>query len=174
MKKKIEKRLCYLYSGETASIICFLIVFYFFNLTYPQFQLSILSSFIVSFFLLLFILGQGSVYWFIKWRRLKQMGTADIPNKLLLYLKITKKVNLFTLMFIPVLFVIDYQVRSLDVSLIGLLISIFVYLFAVLEYINYFHVQLSYDNKSDLLWLLRTKKLKRACLSKEFERINLK
>ena len=57
-----------------------------------------------------------------------------------------------------------------DLLVGGLLLSGFIFLFAILEYINYFHIQLSYDNRADLEHLLRTKKLKQASLSKDFER----
>ncbi len=53
----------------------------------------------------------------------------------------------------------------------GLYISGFIYIFAILEYINYFHIQLSYDNLSDINYLIKSKRLKQACLSKDFERI---
>lgn len=69
------------------------------------------------------------------------------------------------------MFVIDLIKWNPTLPLAGLAFVGFVYTFAILEYINYFHVQLSYDNSSDLKYLLKTKKLKQACISKDFERI---
>ncbi|MGG1764330.1 general stress protein, partial [Parageobacillus toebii] len=46
-----------------------------------------------------------------------------------------------------------------------------IYIFAVIEYINYFYIQLSYDNISDIKFLVQTKRLKKAALAKELERI---
>lgn len=41
-------------------------------------------------------------------------------------------------------------------------------LFAILEYVNFFHVQLMYDNRNDLHYLLRHKALKRGLIAREF------
>lgn len=54
---------------------------------------------------------------------------------------------------------------------LGLVIAGFIYVFAILEYINYFHIQLSYDNRSEINSLKQTKRFKQACLSKDFKRL---
>jgi hypothetical protein len=64
LRINIEKRLSYLYTGETMSVVGFIIVSYLLNRTYPVLQLYSLASFWVSFFLLVFLLVQGSMYWY--------------------------------------------------------------------------------------------------------------
>lgn len=50
-------------------------------------------------------------------------------------------------------------------------LSIAIYVFALLEYVNYFHVQLSYDNASDIRYLQQHKRLKVASLKRDFKRL---
>jgi hypothetical protein len=39
---------------------------------------------------------------------------------------------------------------------------------ALLEYLNYFHLQLSYDNRADVRHLLRQRRLKRGIIARTF------
>ncbi|MCU0465801.1 MAG: hypothetical protein MUF38_14695 [Anaerolineae bacterium] len=48
------------------------------------------------------------------------------------------------------------------------LFNIGLFVLAVLEYINYFHVQLMYDTPYDIRFLLRQKKLKQGLIPREF------
>lgn len=52
----------------------------------------------------------------------------------------------------------------------GLTITLFIYIFAILEFINYFYIQLSYSF-SEIKDLLKSRKLKKSCMSKDFKRI---
>jgi hypothetical protein len=45
--------------------------------------------------------------------------------------------------------------------------AIFANLFAICEYINYYHKQLMYDNRNDMDYLLRNRQLKEASLYKD-------
>ena len=79
MRKELEKRLSYLYTGESIAVVGFIIVSFLLNKANPQLQLYSLTSFWVSFFLLEFLLVQGSTYWYSKWRRLKSENTSVTP-----------------------------------------------------------------------------------------------
>ncbi|WP_449623100.1 general stress protein [Robertmurraya sp. Marseille-Q9965] len=171
MKLKIERRLSYLYTGESMALISFVIVSFFLNKAYPHLRMYSLFSFWFSFFLLEFLLVQGSLYWYTKWKRLKNENTSVTPNRVVRFLKIIKKWNILLIMISPLFFVIDFLIWSPSFPVGGLFLSGFIYIFAILEYINYFHIQLSYDNLSDIEFLLKTKKFKRSSLSKDFERI---
>ena len=50
MRKELEKRLSYLYTGESIAIVGFIIVSFLLNKANPQLQLYSLTSFWVSFF----------------------------------------------------------------------------------------------------------------------------
>lgn len=72
MKRTLEKRLSYLYTGELFSVITFIFTSYLLNYVYPTLHLYSLYSFWISFLLLEFILLQGVIYWYVKWKRLKK------------------------------------------------------------------------------------------------------
>jgi hypothetical protein len=169
-RKKLEKRLSYLYSGELLSIIGFILTSFIINKAYPHLKLYSLFSFWISFFLLEFILLQGSLYWYVKLKRLKEENTSVTPTHIILRLKYLKKWNIGLIVISPCLFIIDLLVQDPPIPG-GLFIASFIYIIAIIEYINYFHIQLSYDNVSDIKFLIKSKKFKKATLAKEFERI---
>lgn len=171
MKRVLEKRFKYLYTGERFAIILFIPLSYIINYVYPNLQLYSLLSFWISFFLLLFILIQGTYYWHSKWKRLITENKSTTPIKTVKLLKKMKTINVGLIIFSVILFVIDMLIHYPDLPINGLIISGFIYIFAILEFINYFYIQLSYDNLSDIRYLLKTKKFKRSCLSKDFKRI---
>ncbi|EWG11278.1 hypothetical protein [Cytobacillus firmus] len=170
MRNRMLKRLSYLFTGESISLIIFVSISYLVNYTFPDLHLYSLFSFWSSFLLLEFILLQGSIYWFVKWKRLKRENTSVAPMRLVLWLRVSNKWNLGMITGIPCAFVADYMIWHPAFPL-GLVIAGFIYVFAILEYINYFHIQLSYDNRSDINSLKQTKRFKQACLSKEFKRL---
>ncbi|KAF0819968.1 hypothetical protein KIS4809_1240 [Bacillus sp. ZZV12-4809] len=170
MRNRVLKRLSYLFTGESISLILFLYISYLVNDTYPDLHLYSLLAFWSSFLLLEFILFQGSSYWFVKWKRLKRENTSEAPIRIVRGLWIMKKWNLGMIAVIPGAFVADFIIWHTAVPP-GLAIACFIYVFAILEYINYFHIQLSYDNRSDINSLKQAKRFKQACLSKEFKRL---
>lgn len=70
-----------------------------------------------------------------------------------------------------IVFIFDFIKWYPSLPLGGLTITFFIYIFAILEFINYFYIQLSYDNVSDIKKLLKSKKLKNSCMNKDFKRI---
>ncbi|WP_080873896.1 hypothetical protein [Oceanobacillus timonensis] len=148
--KSLEKRLGYLFTGEFFAVAVFSYIYF------DNFSLNQSYSLIYALFTLNFILLQGSFYWFIKWKRLKSKRTV-LPN---LYkpLTILKKVNFVLLCMMPLIVIMDILIMK-RMSFI-FLVAVFVYIFAIIEYINYFHIQLTnYKNE----------KGKKASIVKEIE-----
>ncbi|MER1987397.1 MAG: general stress protein [Solibacillus sp.] len=172
MRKKLEKRLSYLYTGESFAIVMFVFLSYLLNITYPELRLYSLYSFWVSFFLLEFLLLQGTVYWYAKWKRLKRENTPRTPIHVVRKLKSLEKINIGLIIVSLIMFGIDFLKWYPSLPLGGLLIAGFIYVFAVLEYVNYFYIQISYDNISDIKSLLKSKRLKQSCINKDFSRIS--
>ena len=126
----------------------------------------------MSFLFLEFLLLQGTFYWYTKLKRLRIENTSITPIRTIRQLQHCKKMNIALIVFSILAFVFD-MVRLYPLLPIGgLSIAAFIYIFAVLEYINYFYIQLSYDNISDVKYILKSKKLKKACISKDFKRIS--
>lgn len=171
MKKLLGKRLAYLYSGELFSIITFVPVSYLLNYAYPHLQLYSLYSFWLTFILLEFLLLQGTIYWYAKLKRLRNENNPITPIKVVQQLHRLKTVNMVMIMTTIIVFIFDFIKWYPSLPLGGLTITFFIYIFAILEFINYFYIQLSYDNVSDIKKLLKSKKLKNSCMNKDFKRI---
>lgn len=165
-------RLSYLYKGELFATIMFVFLGFIVNRTYPELRLYSLYSFWFSFVLLEFLLLQGTVYWYAKWKRLKTEKISITPIQIVKRFKGLGKWNITWILVTPVAFIIDLIKWYPEVPVSGMALTGFIYFFACLEYINYFHIQLSYDNRSDIRYLLRSRKLKKSCLSKDFRRLN--
>lgn len=172
MKSILEKRFKYLYTGERFAIILFVPLGFLIHYAYPNLQLYSLLSFWSSFFLLVFILLQGTYYWHSKWKRLITENKSITPIRTVRLLKKAKAINVGIIIFSIVSFVFDILVYYPSLPISGLLFSGFIFIFAILEFINYFYIQLSYDNLSDINYLIKTKKFKRSCLSKDFKRLS--
>lgn len=171
MKNQLERRLLYLYSGESLATVLFILVSYYANDIYPNLKLYSLFSFWASFFLLEFLLLQGTIYWFTKWKRLRNENTSVTPTKLVRQLYRLKSVNIIFIVLPIIAFILDLNRWSNELPKGGLYIAMFIYIFSILEYINYFYIQLSYDNRSDIQYLLKHKKLKVASIRRDFKRI---
>ncbi|RBP95900.1 hypothetical protein DFO70_102225 [Cytobacillus firmus] len=170
MRNRVLKRLSYLSTGEATSLIMFVFISYLVNYTYPDLRLYSLFSFWSSFLLLEFLLLQGSIYWYIKWKRLKRENTSAAPIRMVKQLWAIKKWNIAMIIIIPAAFIADYYMWHPSTPQ-GLGIAAFIYTFAILEYVNYFHIQLSYDNRADINSLKQSKHFKQASLSKDFKRL---
>ncbi len=168
MRKKLLKRFLYLFTGEILSVIVFLVLIFLLEKSYPQLRLYSLTFFWSSFFLLDFLLVQGSMYWFGKWKILKKENSTVTPVRVIKGFKNLKKLNICLLIVSIFALVFDFLRSYPLVPLVSLGIACFIYVFAILEYINYFHFQLSYKSLSDIRHLLKSKRLKKSCLSKDF------
>lgn len=149
----------------------FIFVSFLANRTFPNLQLYSLYSVWISFFLLEILLLQGTIYWYSKLKRLRIENTSMTPVWIVRLLKRLKIINIILIFVSIVMFVIDYVQFHSSLPIKGLITAAFIYIFAVLEFINYFYIQLSYDNISDIKYLLKTKKLKQSCIRKDFQRI---
>lgn len=170
MKKTLENRLAYLYLGELFSIITFVPTSYLINYAFPNLQLYSLYSFWVSFILLEFLLLQGTIYWYVKLKRIRNENNPITPIQVVRQLHSLKTVNMIIIMTTIIVFAFDFIKWYPSLPLDGLTITFFIYIFAILEFINYFYIQLSY-NVSNIKDLLRSRKLKNSCMNKDFKRL---
>lgn len=133
VNKDVINRLVYLFTGEFFAVVVFtFLYFYYFSSKHSY-------SLIYALFILNFILLQGSFYWFIRWRRLKN-NRAVLPN-LYKSLIIFKKVNFILICVMPLMLIMDLVL--LRQRPITFLLTVSVYIFSIIEYINYFHIQLT-------------------------------
>ena len=157
-KEKVRKELGALCLGELAAILSFWLCFFLLKNRLGDWRSLITILYPLS--LLTFILLQGSTYWAILIRRLSnpQFENGNIP-KIYGVLRILDLVLLIS--GFP--FIVWYS-QSVRVAIIATLIQ----LFALIEWVNYFLLRLSYSLNPLVLWKRITKgKLEKSRIVKE-------
>ena len=157
-KEKVRKELVSLCLGEFTAVLSFW--FCFFLLKNRLGDENSLVTILYPLSLLTFILLQGSIYWAILIRRLSkpQFGRGSVP-KLYGVLRILDLILLIS--GIPL---IVWNTQSFQVAILAMLIQ----LFALIEWVNYFLVRLSYSLNPLVLWKRITKrKLEKSRIAKE-------
>ena len=157
-KEKVRKELVSLCLGELAAALSFWFCFFLLKNRLGDWMSLITILYPLS--LLTFILLQGSTYWAILIRRLSnpQFGNGNIP-KIYGVLRILDLVLLIS--GFP--FIVWYS-QSVRVAIIATLIQ----LFALIEWVNYFLLRLSYSLNPLVLWKRITKgKLEKSRIAKE-------
>lgn len=157
-KEKVKKELVSLCLGELAAVLSFWLCF--FLLKNRLGDWNGLLSILYPLSLLTFILLQGSTYWAILIRRLSkpQFGSGTV----------TKLYGCFRILDLVLLisgfpFIVWYT-QSVRVAIIATLIQ----LFALIEWVNYFLLRLSYSLNPLVLWKRIVKgKLEKSRIAKE-------
>jgi len=128
------------------------------------------SSLLLSYGLLLvvFILVQGTYYWKLKLARLQGVALRD--EQLLARFRLYYWSNTGLIVLYPMLIALAlvYEPHLLATQT-NVAWAVFAYLFGVAEHLNYYHVQLMYDNAHDWQYLARHKRLKPASLWKDLQ-----
>ena len=157
-KEKVRKVLVSLCLGELTAVLSFW--FCFFLLKKRLGDVKSLVTILYPLSLLTFILLQGSIYWAILIRRLSkpQFGSGSVP-KLYVGFRILDLILLIS--GFPFTF---WNTQSFQVAILATLIQ----LFALIEWINYFLVRLSYSLNPLVLWKRISKgKLEKSRIAKE-------
>lgn len=157
-KEKVRRELVSLCLGEFTAILSFW--FCFFLLKNRLGDVNSLAIILYPLSLLTFILLQGSIYWAILIRRLSkpQFGSGSVP-KLFGGFRI-----LDLILLISGLPFIVWNTQSVQVVILAALIQ----LCALIEWVNYFLLRLSYSLNPLVLWKRITKgKLEKSRIAKE-------
>ena len=117
--------------------------------------------------LVAWLLWQGSAYWWLKLRALRQ-GTR-IPAETLRSFRVLRPVNWVLIGLVPVLLVVSGLVGPGISSLLDLVAGAGFYSLAVLEQVNYYHYQLMYDCPPDWRTLVERKRLMRSSLARALD-----
>lgn len=112
------------------------------------------------------ILYQGQYYWKLKLKRLE--GEDVEQDKNIWFFKKSKRLNwILILLMLPVL-LIQLCMQSWSRWTNNMLAwGILANVFAILEHINYYYTQLMIDNKYDIEYLVKNRKLKKASLARD-------
>ena len=160
-ESKIKQELTKLWTGELVAVISFWMCFYIFKKW--LINTKMLISVIYPLAVLSFILIQGSIYWLILLKRLSTPKFA-ITNTRKIY-GILKIVDVILLCLgIPII-ILNYVNVTVMIS------AIFILAFAVIEWINYYKIRLSYSyNPLVLLKHIKNGKLSKSRLAKEISK----
>ncbi|MGK0554004.1 hypothetical protein [Macrococcus capreoli] len=161
MQNSLIKELKSLYSGEGLSSIAFFIIWLFacFNDDYQQ--IARLLNIALPTITLCFILMIGAYFWKL------MLGCVIKGEKMVLTSQqkrifvVLKRVALLLLIICSVLFI--YAIMKQQ-DYIG--VSLFLFGFAIVEYINYFHIRLSYLTPKAFNALLKHKRLRQSHLNR--------
>lgn len=157
----MKRKLTSLATGELVAVLVFWMNF--FLLKKWILTTGALISISFSLFVLSFILIQGSVFWWILIKRISDPEFAErYTGKIYRVLKILDLI----LLGVGTLIIIF---NSSDFS--TFIISVAIWFFAVIEWINYFKWQLSYSlNPAVLLKYILQRKLRKSKIAKEIEK----
>lgn len=146
-------------AGEMVSVVVFFVVFFVLAGVSPT------AANVSGFLLTAVMLLQGSGYWLGKHRRLGgHRGALAIVVRVL---RVLAPVNVALIAIGVVPIVVEAQSGALGRFWLGAAL----WVLAVAEYINYFHVQLAYGRRADRVWILRNRRLRRSHLSRDLSRL---
>ncbi|MCZ4320235.1 hypothetical protein O4H26_14675 [Aequorivita viscosa] len=112
------------------------------------------------------ILYQGQLYWKLKLQRLTGKNVNQEKN--LQFFRKFKRINWLLILFMLPALLIQLYLQNWDFKANDMLFwGVLANVFAILEHVNYYYVQLMIDNKYDVHYLLKNKRLKTASLSKD-------
>lgn len=146
---KLKKNLLSLAIGEFAALCTFIIVYRLFNFGTASF---------IAFSYLIFILLQGSLYWFYRYLLVIKKERPNIKVKN--FLRFLRTVNLILLVTIIVV------MPFIRISNKDLFFAIGLFLFGVIEYINYYWYRLSYGKTGFNIKKLISTGLKESSINK--------
>jgi hypothetical protein len=150
---RVKKKLLCLAIGEFAALCAFIFLY-----RSLSFALSIGIASFMAFLYLMLILLQGSMYWF--YRYLLVMKKERFGLTTIRFLKFLRRINMIILVVISVL--IPFTKSSNE----DLIIAIVVFLFGIIEYINYYWYRLSYRKSGFNIRILLNTKLKKSTINK--------
>lgn len=147
--EKLKKRLLKLATGELAAVIVFIFVYR---------SLSLGRASFIAFSYLIFILLQGSLYWFYRYALVVyQKKVHDLAIRLLRTLKILNLIALFGIVI---------AIPACQTSMKDLIFAIAIFLFGVIEYMNYYCYRLSYGRSGFNIKVLWNTGLKKSSIHK--------
>ena len=157
----MKQKLTNLAVGELVAVVVFWINFFLFKKLITTTKSLISISF--SLFILSFILVQGSIFWCILIKRISKPGfavkyTGKIYNKL----KILDVILLY--IGVPVI-ILNYS------TFFTMIVSFAIWIFDVIEWVNYYKLQLSYSlNPVVLLKYILQRKLRKSKIVNEIDK----
>ena len=147
--RRLKKQLLNLAIGEFAALLTFIFV-------YRLLDLGMAS--LVAFSYLILILLQGSVYWFYRYMLI--VNKKRVNHKMTELLKFLRQLNMIVLVAISIV------IPTIRSSNKDLMIAIGLFLFGMIEYINYYWYRLSYGKSGFNIRILLNTGLQKSSINK--------
>lgn len=158
MKNHLKKTLINLAVGELVAVIVFWINFFIFK-KYITDTVSIIPV-IFTLSLLSFILIQGSIFWLILLKRISNKNFAKTSlGKIYNHLR---RLDIILLYLSILILIVNHQ------TLTTTIISLSIWIFAIIEYLNYYKVRLSYKPNILINYILHGK-IRKSRIAREIE-----
>ena len=160
---KLGNRFNYLRGMEALAAIVLPIIFILDwrkSITGVHWPLGLAALFSVS-----YLLVQGALYWQLKHRALS--ASAPLPHYFDRLFRAFKASNLLLFGAVALGFAAQLAWAGWSIQLAW---PLGIFLFAVLEHINYYHYQLMYDTSASVRYVLRNRRLRKAALGVDLNR----
>ena len=158
MKNHLKKTLINLAVGELVAVIVFWINFFIFK-KYITDTVSIIPV-IFTLSLLSFILIQGSIFWLILLKRISNKNFAKTSlGKIYNHLR---RLDIILLYLSILILIVNHQ------TLTTTIISLSIWIFAIIEYLNYYKGRLSYKPNILINYILHGK-IRKSRIAREIE-----
>lgn len=158
MKNHLKKTLINLAVGELVAIIMFWTNFFIFK-KYITNTTSIIPI-IFTLFILSFILIQGSIFWLVLLKRISNKNFAKTSlGKIYNHLR---RLDIILLYLSILILIVNHQ------TLTTTIISLSIWIFSIIEYINYYKVRLSYKPNVLINYVLHGK-IRKSRIAREIE-----
>lgn len=169
-RQNLIHRLLYLRNWEFINIFFLPVCLY---ISLNSLKVQHWQPYVFGMFVLCVILAQGTFYWHLKLQTIYKNGIG-LPSYFYQLFSLFKWADIGLLAVYPLL-----MISSKVTPLISFRVSVWsnmLFLFVILEYINYYHYQLSHDNLNDIRYLMEHRKIRRSPLyvdlKKDKERVN--
>lgn len=170
MQKKVQKKLFGLFTGEWFATLLFAVLWGLYIQLDEGFEVYLTPfSAIYAFVLLEWILLQGGYYWFLKWRQMKKGVRSRLADQQLRLFLFFKRSN--QLLIAIGCLILLYQCMVMPKEFYWFLC---LFGFAIIEYINYYHIRLSYMSVEEIKEFIQQKGFRSSLLAKELKRGNYK
>lgn len=163
-RQNIIRRLLYLHNWEFANIfllpVCLFVILI--SAKVKNWQAYAFGIIVVC-----FILAQGTLYWHLKLQTVCKDEPA-LPSYFRPTFLFFQRSDIILLFGYPILVASNKLLSPIDFQ--ASLWSNGIFLFAILEYVNYYHYQLSHDNINDIRYLIKHRKIRRSPLYVDLQR----
>lgn len=161
-RKPIIQRLLYLRNWEFLNIFLLPACLY---IILTSLQIKNWQPYAYSMLLICIVLAQGVLYWHLKLQSIykSQLALPAYFRPVFLFFKWLNIALLFSYFILNRLAPLAFHTST------G---SHILFIIAFIEYINYYHYQLSHDNLNDIRYLLKHKKIRKSPLAVDLQKTN--